>query len=156
MFINRYFYIIQRLIFIFHRCQLIDKLLFMLLLYLYKVHHPHYLTLSFHIEGMFGCGVNGLQHTVTNIDRYMRDLIGGVDKGTDNFLVGDFASFLIGRQNHVTGLNALDCYQTGCSCDYRIFSYPDIFSYISALRNHTNVGNKRRSPDGLRRRVLLS
>ena len=46
-----------------------------------------------HIEGMLRRGINSLQLALGILNGHMGDLISGVDESTDDFLIGNLATF---------------------------------------------------------------
>lgn len=48
---------------------------------------------ALHIEGMFRGGIDGLLLALGVLNGHMGDLVRGVDEGTDDFLVGNLATF---------------------------------------------------------------
>ena len=64
--------------------------------------------LALNVEGMLRGGVDGLGLAVLGGNGHMGDLAGGIDESTGNFLVGDFAGFLIFCQHHIARLDTFN------------------------------------------------
>ena len=54
----------------------------------------------------------------------MGDLIGGVDEGTNDFLVSNLAGLLIRRQNHITGLGSYSYNRLSCDVTFILILFP--------------------------------
>ena len=92
-------------------------------------------TLSFNIEGVVRGGINGFGLAVLCGYCHMGNLVGDIRESLNDFLISNFTGFFVLCQDHITGLDVLNCNQTNGGNNRR--------ASHKALRSHSGFGSYR-------------